>query len=295
MSQITSSKLCLEAMTLRGVGSYLHGARLDIRPFTILCGKNGSGKSTWFKTLNMLRNWNRDFPFPSSDNMGEGDDTDWTEFHLDHTNAFVKTVQSSNNSAEAHDSTREFGPPGCIGFHFRTVEELSLPRISSDLVDDLDNASLPLKFLWLGKCPKDTTFRLRIAHPSRLETAEDLNDEQRRHCTLHDQHIELLVNGQYALRFTQPAGDFDLFHRPYAFTADANFMSGSGQAKLTHAPIVDVTYEGKAKVKVQDGSAMHQLLCDTAIQRMRELFGLLEAAFFLFECRAISPSLSRHR
>ena len=57
--------MILDAMTLRGIGSYLHGARLDIKPLTILCGANGSGKSTWLKALNLLEeslNANR-FPF----------------------------------------------------------------------------------------------------------------------------------------------------------------------------------------------------------------------------------------
>ena len=44
----------LDAITLRGVGSYLHGARLDIKPLTVLCGANGSGKSTWLKALDLL-------------------------------------------------------------------------------------------------------------------------------------------------------------------------------------------------------------------------------------------------
>jgi len=43
--------MILDAMTLRGIGSYLHGARMDINPLTILCRANGSGKSTWFKSL----------------------------------------------------------------------------------------------------------------------------------------------------------------------------------------------------------------------------------------------------
>ncbi len=48
------SPLVLTAMTLRGIGSYFAGSRLEIRPLTVLCGKNGSGKSTWLKVLNVL-------------------------------------------------------------------------------------------------------------------------------------------------------------------------------------------------------------------------------------------------
>ena len=54
----------LEAITLRGIGSYFHEARLEIKPLTILCGQNGSGKSTWFKVLNYLRQSSNDVLFP---------------------------------------------------------------------------------------------------------------------------------------------------------------------------------------------------------------------------------------
>jgi len=54
LSEHQQAAFVLTAITLRGVGSYLHGTRLDIRPLTILCGKNGSGKSTWLKALNLL-------------------------------------------------------------------------------------------------------------------------------------------------------------------------------------------------------------------------------------------------
>ena len=49
--RMLSAPLRLTAMTLRGLGPYLHGARLEIKPLTILCGENGSGKSTWFETI----------------------------------------------------------------------------------------------------------------------------------------------------------------------------------------------------------------------------------------------------
>src|SRR5690242_8875616 len=61
----------MHAITVRGIGSYLHGARLEIRPLTVLCGTNGSGKPTWFKVLNMLKDSisaNNCFPFGWSAN-----------------------------------------------------------------------------------------------------------------------------------------------------------------------------------------------------------------------------------
>ena len=53
--RMLSAPLRLTAMTLRGLGPYLHGARLEIKPLTILCGENGSGKSTWIEMLRLLK------------------------------------------------------------------------------------------------------------------------------------------------------------------------------------------------------------------------------------------------
>ena len=49
--RMLSAPLRLTAMTLRGHGPYLHGARLEIKPLTILCGENGSGNSTWIEAI----------------------------------------------------------------------------------------------------------------------------------------------------------------------------------------------------------------------------------------------------
>ncbi len=50
----TTIAACLDSHDAPGIGSYFAGSRLEIRPLTVLCGKNGSGKSTWLKVLNVL-------------------------------------------------------------------------------------------------------------------------------------------------------------------------------------------------------------------------------------------------
>jgi len=62
--RMLSAPLRLTAMTLRGLGPYLHGARLEIKPLTILCGENGSGKSTWIEALRFLKMAAEDNKFP---------------------------------------------------------------------------------------------------------------------------------------------------------------------------------------------------------------------------------------
>lgn len=52
--------LRLKEITLHGIGSYYKPARLEIKPLTILCGTNGSGKSTWMKVLSVLKEASED-------------------------------------------------------------------------------------------------------------------------------------------------------------------------------------------------------------------------------------------
>ena len=64
--------LRLKKMTLRGIGPYLHGAELNIKPLTILCGENGSGKSTWLAALHAFKTATEATLFPS-ENCSEAD------------------------------------------------------------------------------------------------------------------------------------------------------------------------------------------------------------------------------
>ena len=68
--RMLSAPLRLTAMTLRGLGPYLHGARLEIKPLTILCGENGSGKSTWIEMLRSLKTLSKDQLIPCCDLKG---------------------------------------------------------------------------------------------------------------------------------------------------------------------------------------------------------------------------------
>lgn len=69
LRELCSSSIRLDAITLNRTGSYFHPARLELRPLTILCGENGSGKSTWMKVLRFLRDvaHDEDFPFALSE------------------------------------------------------------------------------------------------------------------------------------------------------------------------------------------------------------------------------------
>ncbi len=139
--RMLSAPLRLTAMTLRGLGPYLHGARLEIKPLTILCGQNGSGKSTWIEMLRRMK-WTVDhpsFPFAFLDNQiatagGKSVNSKARSdlfapfampfvvsrdlFHMTRMNQWEQARQSilglSDDQLKSQDI--DFGPSGCIGF-----------------------------------------------------------------------------------------------------------------------------------------------------------------------------------
>ena len=165
MERTEIQPLRLEAMTLRGLGSYLHGGRLEIRPLTVLCGTNGSGKSTWFRMIELLRRSLEEdkLPFAFIDDLacGEGD------FH-DYTNAFVKFEPDRHALLASPERDREFGRLGTIGLHMVAdldfdLDDVSEPSPLAGLSEiTFDHDSIAQSFLWGGRCRRGTRFRLRM-------------------------------------------------------------------------------------------------------------------------------------
>src|SRR3954453_4600674 len=102
--------LQLDAITLRGVGSYVQGSRLDIRPLTILSGINGSGKSTWFKSLAMLRRSLGQLLFAFDVNDASAFDVEFMNYSL-----YCREDLTEYEDANEED---RFGPPASIGLEF---------------------------------------------------------------------------------------------------------------------------------------------------------------------------------
>ena len=141
----------LSALTVRGIGPYIHGARLEIRPLTIICGENGAGKSTWFKVLKVLRDSSADgsLPFKLND---EGRQM---------TNAFYRSFQMEEDCEfrSSPDFDHPFGPPGTIGLEFVATRDVDIQRYLGFSVGSVQT-------LWPSGCwKKGTKFRFRIANP----------------------------------------------------------------------------------------------------------------------------------
>ncbi len=202
--RMLSAPLRLTAMTLRGLGPYLHGARLEIKPLTILCGENGSGKSTWIEALRILdlisKEQEADFPvFQSPYNTVSEDaknpdhevDTIGSCFERGLLNANLLSFdqssdgpgipleerrRQSNESRErrlaildkTEDERSSFGPAGCVGLELRVM-----PKQSTEEVPDLPSASdvselqtSAQRLLRTGELIPGSTIRLRLASPS---------------------------------------------------------------------------------------------------------------------------------
>ena len=154
------SPVILEAMTLRGLGSYLHGGRLEVRPLTILCGTNGSGKSTWFRMLSLLKQSSEEkkLPFAFSDDIccGEGD-------FQDYTNAFVKWELDRHASLASPEKDAEYGRLGTIGLHVKVAYEVELGASRTGYEVAHDAGAVAQAFLWGGQCPPGMRLRIRMS------------------------------------------------------------------------------------------------------------------------------------
>jgi ABC-type transport system involved in cytochrome c biogenesis ATPase subunit len=227
--------LVLTAMTLRGIGSYLQGARLELKPLTVLCGKNGSGKSTWLRTLNLLSKSLRAGKLPFGFEV-----TDGAADNFQPENAFYCRAEPEDHARIADpNATLEFGPPGAIGLEFKAVRDFNLP----DVTDALDACSgVPQEFLWLGRCPAGTRFRIRIAHPTYWNDAKPTPEL----CHL----IELQLDGRFVVSMRgerDPSQRFEVGHsrpsrsRPYQLACSGAFLPGSDLSNTDALPLATVT------------------------------------------------------
>ncbi len=271
----SESPLVLEAMTLRGLGSYLYGARLEIRPLTILCGANGSGKSTWFRMLRILQDSQHKLPFSFADDLGHGEE----KFH-DYTNPLARpTVGYSKNLVSAA-ADREFGPLGTIGLHmtscapFRLAASLGEGDTPSAL---LLSGSLPHSFLADGRVPHGTRFRVRMTDPTDLPAIHNDDSEL-------DRLVELVINDVYSIRFERRRPS-EVRH--YIARCTRAFWPGCDPEDRTEMDVAefDVADDGSlANLRGLSGAAAfdrQEWFCRVATTRIRELLAKVLSSVYL--------------
>jgi energy-coupling factor transporter ATP-binding protein EcfA2 len=266
MSDNDSQKVVLRSMTLRGVGSYLHGARLEIQPLTILCGKNGSGKSTWLKMLDLLIDSQPSLPFELNTEI------EWEAGgprYGSYTNALVRMAdkEGERKKLSNYEEDAIYGPLGTIGLHFEATQDFGLDSIPSNV--PVDEGSGAQAFLWHGKCPKETKFSVYIAHP-RACYKNDKGEE------LYD-YVELRFN-IYKIRFKKPVRC-----ERYHLTCSQAFLPGEdksdGTAEIELASVRPKEANGIYSFDEIDPPE-HLGFCQAAFQRLRELLDMVLSGFF---------------
>ncbi len=152
--KIPSAKLRLTAMTLRGIGPYKKGARLELRPLTILCGTNGSGKSTWIKALRALQN---------------ALDDKWFPLRLSSARSFfygaAQEKQLPNKAVPEDDNVADesFGSFGSLGLEIEVLDDCRLPQDKIISLSDIAHTSNALeRFFFDGKLKKGDEILLRV-------------------------------------------------------------------------------------------------------------------------------------
>ena len=268
MNPTPTHPFVLRAMTLRGMGSYLHGARLEFRPLTILCGKNGSGKSTWGRMINLLKESQEQDVLPFRLALDKS-----SSYH-DETNAWAKvSPEEPDLDLKLADLGEDsaFGPFGTIGLEFNAVNDLdlALKSTNSSFTDSAKPSSTPQQILWCGKCRAGTRFRLRIAHPTRREF--DFQDNH---------HVELRVNDLYSIRIRK---------RPdaenYAVACSQAFFPGASDDDDTMAHVADLRVDDKGHetiVPLADSpdEPMQKAVVEHAVNLIRKLYELVLCGCF---------------
>jgi hypothetical protein len=272
--------LRLEAMTLRGLGSYLHGGRLEIRPLTVLCGTNGSGKSTWFRMLELLRqsHESRELPFAFVDDIGCGE-----AFFHDYTNAFVNIETERRTLLVSLERDREFGPLGTIGLHvvadldFDLDDAMDAARAEGPSEISFDPGSAAHAFLWAGRCARGTRFRLRMSHASSIDI-----DRWVPRC------VELLIGEELVIRFeeTTDRGRFEAM-------CSKSFWPGAEPGDHTEFEVASFAISnGRPRdIRGPDDQPAFDLqigFCEVAVARIRQLLDqTLRGIFRLHAIRRI--------
>lgn len=215
--------MIIDAITLRGIGSYLHGARLEIKPLTVLCGSNGSGKSTWLKALNVLKDALDANLLPYGFAIA-----DWSPDNIQLTNAFFHLAYSTDFAKlDTPTTLHDFGTPGTIGLELRSLQDHSLFKEVDESEGERGDA---WQFLHYGKCKANMKFRIRIAHPTYWDDAQPT--PELRHV------IEIQINGRHTIRLDGERDPFQKFEegfsrprrsKPYTFSCSRSFLTGNDE------------------------------------------------------------------
>jgi len=286
----SGSALRLKAMTLRGIGSYLHGERLDIRPLTVLCGSNGSGKSTWLAVLDLLKKHCANGVLPLLTKSDAG--------YINNYLFSLMRARSANSDSyssgldQFEDATvnelDEYGPLRTIGLHVMASSDLHLsPRKQPYAVEPNESTGIQELF-WHGRVRRGIEFRLRFTLPGdRLLPAEA--------------SFEFAVKEKGAERYIVAATLAELLdkedfrHLPNTdeqfpdeeFTLSVNriLLGATNDNDMMDIARVAVSSSGSYQIKPsadRRGDAPDKIIAELVLSRLKEIVGLvLDPVFYI--------------
>ncbi len=235
-----STSLRLRSISICGIGSYLHGAELQIRPLTLLCGKNGSGKSTWFKVIELLKascGYDNRLPFRLADR------TSLT--NIDQLQNFT-IRQSSDWEGIPNNVLKKYGPPGTITVTAQALDDFQC----TNCIDEEQSESWDVRdrLFWAGHCSAGSTIVMRLS----LQTSAANNKTNR--------IISLSIDKRPLFSFEQSPDDkhFACFIYPLdSEAAVGSTMEHFADAFVSDSAALTVTPHSDYPL---DGSNVHQLI-----------------------------------
>jgi len=277
-SRIPTAAMKLNAMTLRGIGSYQYGQRLEIRPLTVICGENASGKSTWLKAFDGL--WrSRRLVLPIVLPLSSDQD------YYGPINANLKHWSESRDPKkellypESRDRDRydyEYGLPKTVGFEFTTLRDLDLGyALGSHATDASPKGTLTHRFVWLGSVPKGTRFRMRVTLPQETETPGTCNLGGR---------LELSIEDELSLRMD--TANFGPDSWWYVVSLPAGVLRGKGATGLLMKEVARWGHFEKDRgweTRPLEGgclSEQEKSAVETCLLRIRQITALLSEGCF---------------
>jgi hypothetical protein len=220
--------------------------------------------------------------------FGFADDIrDYTRDWHDYTNAFVKYEPERRGLLASPERDHQFGRLGTIGLHMVANLDFDLDEASKTPPPEgfseitFDHHSVAQSFLWAGRCPRGTRFRLRMSDP----TVEHQFSPWVPRCA------ELVIDDDLVIRFEETS---DRWH--FGAACSRAFWPSCEPRELTELAVAQAVAQFEllkfmpTNICGPNGEAAFDLqeqFCTAAVVRIRQLLAVALCGIFCL--RAIRP------